>query len=111
MNRPDSPPPAYRGRIAPTPTGFLHLGHYRTFRSAWERARAASGTLVFRNEDIDPQRCRPEFARAAIEDLRWAGLDWDEGPDVGGPHAPYDQRQRAGLHRDALKKLASDSHR
>lgn len=100
----------YRGRIAPTPTGFLHLGHLATFRCAWQRARTAGGTLVFRNEDIDPQRCRPEYAAAAIEDLRWAGLDWDEGPDVGGPHAPYDQSARAAGFREACEQLVRDGH-
>ncbi len=103
----DKPPgiPSYRGRIAPTPTGFLHLGHYATFFTAWQRARAAGGRLVYRNEDIDPQRCRPEFADAARADLRWAGLDWDEGPDVGGPHRPYDQSARLDDYRHALSRL------
>jgi glutamyl/glutaminyl-tRNA synthetase len=98
---------AYRGRIAPTPTGLLHLGHYRTFRTAWERARAASGAIVLRIEDIDPYRCRPEFTQAAIEDLRWAGLDWDEGPDVGGPFAPYVQSLRLAHFRAAFERLKS----
>lgn len=101
---------SYRGRIAPTPTGYLHLGHYATFRVAWEHARAANGVLVYRNEDIDPQRCRPEFARAAMEDLRWAGVDWDEGPDLGGPHAPYDQSQRTQRYREALAQLSARGH-
>jgi glutamyl-tRNA synthetase len=95
----------YRGRIAPTPTGYLHLGHYQTFRTAWERARAAEGTLVFRMEDLDPTRCRQEFAQAALDDLRWAGLDWDEGPDSGGPHAPYEQSRRSGRFRAAFERL------
>lgn len=95
----------YRGRIAPTPTGYLHLGHFATFHTAWERARAAGGALVFRNEDIDRQRCRPEYLTAAKEDLRWAGLDWDEGPDVGGPFAPYDQSARLAFHRAACDRL------
>ncbi len=72
----------YRGRLAPSPTGYLHLGHARTFWVAWQRARAAHGKLIFRNEDLDYQRCRPEFASAMYEDLRWLGLDWDEGPDL-----------------------------
>jgi glutamyl-tRNA synthetase len=101
----ETPNSPYRGRIAPTPTGYLHLGHFATFRTAWSRARAAGGTLVFRNEDIDPQRCRPHFADAAIEDLRWAGLDWDEGPDRGGPYAPYTQSERMLLFREAWSKL------
>ena len=98
----------YRGRLAPTPTGFLHLGHWATFRIAWERARAAGGVLVYRNEDIDPQRCRPEYAAAAREDLRWAGLDWDEGPDVGGAFGPYDQSARLALYRGACERLVRD---
>jgi glutamyl-tRNA synthetase len=81
-----------RGRIAPTPTGYLHVGHARTFALA--AARAGGGTLVYRTEDLDAGRCRPEFADAAIEDLRWLGLRWAEGPDVGGPYAPYVQSQR-----------------
>lgn len=82
---------AYRGRIAPTPTGFLHLGHARTFALAARRCRAAAGTLVLRIEDLDTLRCREEYARAAAEDLRRLGIAWDEGPDVGGPCAPYVQ--------------------
>jgi glutamyl-tRNA synthetase len=84
----------YRGRLAPTPTGFLHLGHARTFALAAKRAQEASGTLVYRTEDLDGSRCRPEFAAAAMEDLRWLGLHWSEGPDTGGPHPPYVQSQR-----------------
>jgi glutamyl-tRNA synthetase len=86
----------YRGRLAPTPTGYLHLGHARTFALAAARAQAAQGQLIYRTEDLDAERCRPEFALAAIEDLRWLGLLWNEGPDVDGPHAPYIQSQRQG---------------
>lgn len=100
----------YRGRIAPTPTGYLHLGHYRTFHTAWQRARAAQGSLVFRLEDIDSGRCRDEFAQAAIEDLRWAGLDWDEGPDVGGPYGPYRQSERLAGFRTAFDRLRALGH-
>jgi len=84
----------YVGRIAPTPTGFLHRGHARTFAVAWRRARESGGRLIFREEDLDPNRCQSEYASAAIEDLLWLGLNWDEGPDTGGPHAPYRQSQR-----------------
>src|SRR4051812_41203096 len=84
----------YRGRLAPSPTGYLHLGHAQTFWIAQERARAAAGTLVLRNEDLDRARCRPEFVQAMFEDLRWFGFDWQEGPDVGGPYAPYTQSER-----------------
>jgi len=86
------PEPSYRGRIAPSPTGYLHLGHAMTFRTAWERA--SGGVLVLRIEDLDAPRCRPEFRAAICEDLRWFGLAWQEGPDVGGPFAPYVQSGR-----------------
>jgi glutamyl-tRNA synthetase len=70
----------YRGRIAPSPTGFLHLGHAKTFWSAYQRCRNAEGWLIYRDEDIDPHRCKDEFSTAAIEDLKQLGINWDEGP-------------------------------
>src|SRR2546423_9777541 len=85
---------AYRGRLAPSPTGYLHLAHARTFWTACARARAHHGTLILRNEDLDPQRSRPEFVAAMLEDLRWLGIEWQEGPDVGGPYGPYAQSER-----------------
>ncbi|HLP76838.1 MAG TPA: glutamate--tRNA ligase family protein, partial [Candidatus Paceibacterota bacterium] len=101
-------PPAsksYRGRIAPSPTGYLHLGHARTFWTAQERARANSGTLILRNEDLDRARCKPEFVAAMYEDLRWFGFNWQEGPDIGGPFAPYHQSERLELYRAAQEQL------
>jgi glutamyl-tRNA synthetase len=95
----------YRGRLAPSPTGFLHLGHARTFWTAQQRARERGGVLVLRNEDLDPARSRPEFAAAMMEDLRWFGFDWQEGPDGGGPFAPYVQSERRTLYREAFEKL------
>jgi glutamyl/glutaminyl-tRNA synthetase len=95
----------YRGRLAPSPTGFLHLGHARTFWIAQQRALAARGTLILRDEDLDPERSQPHFRQAMMEDLRWLGLQWQEGPDVGGPFAPYAQSQRRGLYRDAWHRL------
>ncbi len=95
----------YRGRIAPTPTGYLHLGHAATFWTAAQRCRQADGALVFRVEDLDPQRCRDEFAEASLEDLRWLGIGWQEGPDVGGPHGPYRQSARRGLYLAAWQAL------
>jgi glutamyl-tRNA synthetase len=86
--------PAYRGRLAPSPTGYLHLGHARTFWIAQERTRTRGGVLVLRNEDLDRERCRPEFAAAMFEDLRWIGLHWQEGPDRGGPFGSYTQSER-----------------
>jgi glutamyl/glutaminyl-tRNA synthetase len=112
----------YRGRLAPSPTGYLHLGHARTFWVAWQRARAAHGKLIFRNENLDYQRCKPEFVRAMVEDLRWLGLDWDEGPDLTpqpgktghgcldhgvshGSFGPYSQSERRSFYLDAWRKL------
>ncbi len=101
---------AYRGRLAPSPTGLLHLGHARTFWAAYRRAAAAGGTLVLRNEDLDPQRSRPEFVQAMIEDLRWLGIGWQEGPGLGeageaGPFGPYAQSRRYPLYRAAWERL------
>ncbi len=96
---------SYRGRIAPSPTGLLHLGHARTFWTAFQRARSADGTLVFRNEDLDRDRARPEFAAAQIRDLRWLGIDWQEGPDLGGRFGPYSQGERLELYRETFERL------
>ncbi|MDQ3907212.1 MAG: tRNA glutamyl-Q(34) synthetase GluQRS [Acidobacteriota bacterium] len=101
---------AYRGRIAPSPTGLLHLGHARTFLVAFERARDARGALVLRDEDLDPQRSRAEFAAAMIEDLRWIGIDWQEGPDVGGPFGPYEQSARRAFYEEAWRALVAAGH-
>jgi len=95
----------YRGRLAPSPTGLLHLGHARTFWTAQERARAKGGILVLRNDDIDSTRFKLEFVSQMIEDLRWFGFEWQEGPDCGGPFAPYNQQERFHLYRAALEKL------
>jgi glutamyl-tRNA synthetase len=102
------PGSSYRGRIAPSPTGYLHLGHARTFLIAAEQAKQAGGALVFRNEDLDPERCRPEFVSAMFEDLRWLGIQWDEGPDCGGSHLPYSQSERREIYLAAWKKLRDD---
>jgi glutamyl/glutaminyl-tRNA synthetase len=96
---------SYRGRLAPSPTGHLHLGHARTFWMAAGRARAAGGALVLRNEDLDSTRFRMDFVTTMLEDLRWLGFAWQEGPDIGGPHAPYNQSERRPIYRAALEKL------
>ena len=88
----------YRGRIAPSPTGFLHLGHAKTFWSAYLRCQDSKGTLIYRDEDIDSKRCRTEFSIAAEEDLKRLGIRWDEGP--------IRQSERLPLYLRALEKLA-----
>jgi glutamyl/glutaminyl-tRNA synthetase len=103
-------PKGYRGRLAPSPTGLLHLGHARTFWTAYVRGRDASGTLILRDEDLDMQRARADYARAMLEDLRWLGIVWQEGPGLdavpgGGPFGPYRQSERYGLYRDAWERL------
>jgi len=95
----------YRGRLAPSPTGHLHLGHARTFWAAQERARMHGGEMILRNEDLDSTRYKMEFVDAMLEDLRWFGLDWNEGPDVGGKFAPYNQSERMSFYRAALEQL------
>jgi glutamyl-tRNA synthetase len=92
-----------RGRLAPTPTGLLHIGHAQTFAIAAERATGAG--LVMRIEDLDGHRCREEFVAAALDDLRWLGLSWTEGPDIGGPHGPYRQSERTALYLDVWRRL------
>jgi glutamyl-tRNA synthetase len=94
-----------RGRYAPSPTGELHLGNVRTALVAWLGVRAARGTFVMRVEDLDPPRIIPGAEARILEDLRWLGMDWDEGPDVGGPHAPYRQSERYDHFRTALARL------
>jgi len=98
-------PRAVRGRLAPSPTGALHLGNARTFLIAWLRARCQGGSVVLRMEDLDHPKNKPGAARAALEDLRWLGFDWDEGPDVGGPFAPYTQTARRAAYAQALNAL------
>jgi glutamyl-tRNA synthetase len=100
----------YRGRFAPSPTGKVHLGTARTALVAWLRARALGGRFVMRVEDLDAPRVRPGAAEAILEDLRWLGLDWDEGPDVGGPHAPYVQSARLDRYERAFQTLRARGH-
>lgn len=93
------------GRLAPSPTGALHLGNARTFLFAWLSIRKTGGKLILRIEDIDSPRVKPWARQATLDDLMWLGLNWDEGPDVGGPHAPYVQTERLDSYRQVLRQL------
>ncbi len=95
-----------RGRFAPSPTGLLHVGSARTALAAWLSVRSRGGRFVWRLEDLDPPRAVAGTAEAALDDLRWLGLDWDEGPETGGPHAPYVQSERYERYERALRRLA-----
>ena len=98
---------SYVGRLAPSPTGRLHLGIARTSLLAWLDARTHEGRLILRIEDVDQTRCRPEMIPPVLEDLRWLGLDWDVGPDRPGSDGPYLQSERAGIYGEALERLTS----
>ncbi|HZW98585.1 MAG TPA: tRNA glutamyl-Q(34) synthetase GluQRS [Trueperaceae bacterium] len=110
MSRTSRQSGAYRGRFAPSPSGWLHLGNARTALFAWGRARAVGGAFVMRVEDLDAQRTRPEAVVGNLDELAWLGLDWDEGPDVGGPFGPYMQSERLALYEVALTRLAEAGH-
>ncbi|WP_416562954.1 glutamate--tRNA ligase [Nocardia testacea] len=94
-----------RVRFCPSPTGTPHVGLIRTALFNWAYARHQGGTFVFRIEDTDAARDSEESYQALLEALRWLGLDWDEGPEIGGPYAPYRQSQRREIHRDVVQKL------
>jgi len=94
-----------RGRFAPSPTGPLHLGNARTALLAWLAARAQGGSFVMRVEDLDGPRVRPGLEARILDELRWLGLDWDEGPDVGGSRGPYHQSERRLRYDAALERL------
>lgn len=100
-----STPAPLVGRLAPSPTGAQHVGNARTYLLAWLSVRSRGGRLIVRIEDIDSPRVKAGAAQQALDDLRWLGLDWDEGPDVGGSHAPYVQTARNDSYREALSRL------
>ncbi|HET8540676.1 MAG TPA: tRNA glutamyl-Q(34) synthetase GluQRS [Anaeromyxobacter sp.] len=97
-----------RGRFAPSPTGPLHLGNARTALLSWLAARAAGGAYLMRVEDLDGPRVRPGMEARILAELRWLGLDWDEGPDVGGPAGPYRQSERREAYGRALDRLRAE---
>lgn len=97
--------PSPKGRLAPSPTGKLHLGNAFAFLMAWLDARSRKASLVLRMEDIDPDRSRPEHADDIMRDLHWLGLSWGEGPDIGGDRAPYTQSERLERYAALLEDL------
>src|SRR6478609_2396736 len=99
-----------RVRFAPSPTGYLHVGGARTALFNWLFARHEGGVFILRIEDTDAERSSQEMVDGILGGLRWLGLDWDEGPEIGGPHAPYFQSERGDLYRDALERLAASSY-
>ena len=94
------------GRFAPSPSGRIHLGNVFCALLAWLSARSAGGRFVLRIEDLDTQRCKPEYARLLEDDLAWLGLDWDEGGQMGGVHAPYFQSACGELYEAALQTIS-----
>ena len=99
-----------RVRFAPSPTGYLHVGGARTALFNWLYARRHGGTFVLRIEDTDVERSSADMVTGILEGLRWLGLDWDEGPEIGGPHAPYFQSERLERYRAAAARLVADGH-
>src|SRR3954464_12150318 len=97
-----------RVRFAPSPTGKLHVGNARTALFNWLLARGNGGTFVLRIEDTDVERSTPESEATIISDIRWLGLNWDEGPDTGGPHGPYRQSERQDIYQDHAQKLIKE---
>jgi glutamyl-tRNA synthetase len=97
----------YKTRFAPSPTGLLHLGNIRTALFNYLIARRHGGTFLLRLEDTDAMRGHEKYAAALMQDLRWLGLQWDEGPEAGGAHAPYEQSQRGEIYREYFSTLES----
>src|SRR3970282_1684401 len=101
---------APRVRFAPSPTGYLHVGGARTALFNWLFARRHGGVFVLRIEDTDVERSSEEMVGGILDGLRWLGITWDEGPDVGGPFAPYVQSQRLEHYRARAAQLVRDGH-
>src|SRR5688500_13093898 len=101
---------AVRARIAPAPSGSIHVGNARTALYNWLYARKHGGTFILRVEDTDAKRATDEAYAAVIEDLRWLGLDWDEGPEAGGDFGPYRQSERLERYEAAAQQLVAGGH-
>ena len=99
---------AVRTRIAPAPSGSIHVGNAHTALFNWLFTRGQGGAFVLRIEDTDAVRVSDEHVEGVLEDLRWLGLDWDEGPEVGGPNAPYRQSERRDHHRARAEKFVAE---
>ncbi|HEY3594020.1 MAG TPA: glutamate--tRNA ligase family protein, partial [Polyangiaceae bacterium] len=97
-------------RFAPSPTGYVHIGGVRTALFNWLWARKHGGVFVLRIEDTDQERSTDESCRVILDSMRWLELEWDEGPDVGGPNGPYFQMQRLELYRQFADRLISGGH-
>ena len=97
-----------RVRFAPSPTGYLHVGGARTALFNWLYARRHGGVFVLRIEDTDMERSSADMVTGILEGLRWLGLDWDEGPETGGPHAPYFQSERLHRYGEAAARLVTE---
>jgi glutamyl-tRNA synthetase len=110
MTEPGAGAGRIRVRFAPSPSGDLHVGNVRTALYDWAFARATGGTFVLRIEDTDSSRVTPAYISSALEILRWLGLDWDEGPEVGGPHGPYLQSERLDLYAEWVDRFLKDGH-
>src|SRR5664279_3462771 len=96
-----------RVRFAPSPTGHLHVGNARTALFNWLMAHGSGGTFILRIEDTDVERSTRESEQAILDDLRWLGLQWDEGPDIGGPRGPYRQSERLHLYNSYAAELVA----
>jgi nondiscriminating glutamyl-tRNA synthetase len=99
-----------RTRFAPSPTGLLHVGNVRTGLFAWLFARQSGGAYIIRIEDTDQERSDRQFEDRIYEDLRWLGLAWDEGPDIGGPYGPYRQSERRAIYKECADRLVDEGH-
>jgi len=106
----DRPDAGIRVRFAPSPSGDLHVGNIRTALYDWAFARHTGGTFVLRIEDTDQTRVTTEYIASALDTLRWLGLDWDEGPEAGGPYGPYLQSERLPIYADWVARLLADGH-
>ncbi len=101
-------PGKVRVRFAPSPTGQVHVGNARTALFNWLFARQQGGVFILRIEDTDLERSEARYETQLIEDVKWLGLDWDEGPDVGGPYPPYRQSDKWQVYRDHAERLVSE---